>query len=79
MGFNSAWGYWISAWIGNVAYETVIFASLDYFLHNGMFVGADGSFTVWTVLGASVFLWLITFLVSRGLKSAGFMNVITTI
>lgn len=79
MGFNSAWGYWISAWIGNVAYGTVIFASLDYFLHNGMFVGADGSFTVWTVLGASVFLWLITFLVSRGLKSAGFMNVITTI
>lgn len=79
MGFNSAWGYWISAWVGNVAYGTIIFSSLDYFLKNGLFVNASGNFTIWTVLGASVVLWLITFLVSRGLKQAGFMNIITTV
>ena len=28
MGFNSAWGYWISAWIGNVSYFVVMFSAL---------------------------------------------------
>jgi Amino acid transporters len=23
LGFNSAWGYWVSAWLGNVAYATL--------------------------------------------------------
>ncbi|MCZ2992473.1 amino acid permease, partial [Acinetobacter baumannii] len=31
MGFNSAWGYWLSAWLGNVAYGTLLFSSLGYF------------------------------------------------
>lgn len=79
MGFNSAWGYWISAWVGNVAYGTMIFTSLNYFLKNGLLVNSAGNFTVWTVLGASTVLWLITFLVSRGIKQAGFMNIVTTI
>ena len=31
VGFNSAWGYWISAWIGNIAYAVAVFSALDYF------------------------------------------------
>ena len=31
VGFNSAWGYWISAWIGNVGYLVAAFAALGYF------------------------------------------------
>jgi hypothetical protein len=31
IGFNSAWGYWISAWIGNVSYAVVMFSALSYF------------------------------------------------
>lgn len=31
MGFNSAWGYWLSAWLGNVAYAALLFSSLGYF------------------------------------------------
>ena len=28
IGFNSAWGYWLSAWIGNVSYAVVMFGAL---------------------------------------------------
>jgi len=29
VGFNSAWGYWLSAWIGNVSYAVLIFGALS--------------------------------------------------
>jgi arginine:ornithine antiporter/lysine permease len=32
VGFNSAWGYWLSAFLGNVAYAVAIFSALSYFL-----------------------------------------------
>ncbi|WP_459251728.1 amino acid permease, partial [Metapseudomonas phytobenefica] len=31
MGFSSAWGYWISAWIGNVSYMVLLFSTLGFF------------------------------------------------
>ena len=31
IGFNSAWGYWISAWVGNVSYAVIVFSALSYF------------------------------------------------
>ena len=32
VGFSSAWGYWISAWIGNVGYLVLLMASFGVFL-----------------------------------------------
>lgn len=74
MGFSSAWGYWISAWIGNVAYATLAFSSLSYFFK----LFGDGQ-NVASVIGASVLLWIGHFLILRGVKSASFMNAIVTI
>lgn len=31
-GFISGWGYWISAWMGNVAFATVMMSAVGYFL-----------------------------------------------
>jgi arginine:ornithine antiporter/lysine permease len=74
MGFNSAWGYWISAWVGNIAYATLMFSSLGYFFK----VFGNGQ-NLASVIGASVVLWLGHFLILRGVKSASFTNVIVTI
>ncbi len=74
MGFSSAWGYWISAWIGNVAYATLAFSSLSYFFS----IFGDGQ-NVASIIGASVVLWAGHVLIMRGVKSASFMNVIVTI
>ncbi|WP_448632222.1 MULTISPECIES: arginine-ornithine antiporter [Pseudomonas fluorescens group] len=74
MGFSSAWGYWISAWLGNVGYFVLLFSTLGYFFP--MF--GEGN-TVAAVVGASVLLWAVHFLVLRGIKEAAFINLVTTV
>ncbi|ARS50319.1 MULTISPECIES: arginine-ornithine antiporter [Pseudomonadaceae] len=74
MGFSSAWGYWISAWIGNVSYMVLLFSTLGYFFP----VFGEGN-TLPAVICASVLLWLLHFLVLRGIKEAAFINTVTTV
>ncbi|WP_248748775.1 arginine-ornithine antiporter [Pseudomonas sp. MWU15-20650] len=74
MGFSSAWGYWISAWLGNVGYFVLLFSTLGYFFP----VFGEGN-TPAAVIGASVLLWAVHFLVLRGIKEAAFINLVTTV
>jgi arginine:ornithine antiporter/lysine permease len=73
VGFQSAWGYWVSAWVGNVSYAVAIFGSLAYFFP--IFKGGNN---VASVVGASAALWALHFLVLRGVRQAAFVNVVTT-
>ncbi|OWK41445.1 Arginine/ornithine antiporter [Pseudomonas oleovorans subsp. oleovorans] len=63
MGFSSAWGYWISAWIGNVSYMVLLFSTLGYFFP----VFGEGN-TLPAIICASIVLWLLHFLVLRGIR-----------
>ncbi|MED4204587.1 arginine-ornithine antiporter [Neobacillus mesonae] len=72
-GFNSAWGYWLSVWLGNVAFLTLLFSSIGYFMP--VFNGANLA----SVIGASIFLWLLIFFVSKGIHTAAIMNIVVTI
>ncbi|MBP8185763.1 MAG: arginine-ornithine antiporter [Pseudomonas sp.] len=74
MGFSSAWGYWISAWLGNVSYFVLLFSTLGYFFP----VFGEGN-TPAAVIGASVVLWGVHFLVLRGIREAAFINLVTTV
>ncbi|MEI2357734.1 arginine-ornithine antiporter [Mesobacillus zeae] len=74
MGFNSAFGYWLSAWLGNIAYATLMFSAIGYF-----FKTFDGGQNMASVVGASVMLWLVHALVLRGVHSAALVNLVTTI
>ena len=74
MGFSSAWGYWISAWLGNVGYFVLLFSTLGYFFP----VFGQGNTPI-AVIGASLLLWGVHFLVLRGIKEAAFINLVTTI
>jgi arginine:ornithine antiporter / lysine permease len=74
IGFNSAWGYWLSAWIGNVSYAVLLFGALSFF------VPAFGEGNTWqAIIGASVVLWIVHFLVLSGVREAAIANAITTI
>ena len=74
IGFNSAWGYWLSAWIGNVSYAVIVFSALSYFF------APFGEGNTWqAVLGASIMLWLIHSLVLSGIRQAAFVNLVTTV
>ncbi|SEK38501.1 arginine:ornithine antiporter, APA family (TC 2.A.3.2.3) [Roseateles sp. YR242] len=74
MGFSSAWGYWISAWLGNVSYFVLLFSTLGYFIP-----GFGEGNTPLAVVCASVVLWGVQYLVQRGIKEAAFINQLTTI
>ena len=49
VGFNAAWGYWISAWIGNVGYLVAAFGAMGYFYP----AFGDGN-TAAAIIGASI-------------------------
>lgn len=75
VGFNSAWGYWLSAWIGNVSYVVLIFGALSYFFP---VFGTEGN--SWQgILGASILLWVVHAIVLMGVRQAAVINTITTI
>jgi arginine:ornithine antiporter/lysine permease len=74
IGFNSAWGYWISAFLGNVAYAVAIFSALGHFIP--MFGGGNN---LPSIIGASLCVWAVHWLVLVGIRQAAFVNLITTI
>lgn len=74
LGFSSAWGYWISAWIGNVGYLVLLFGTLGYFFP----IFGEGN-TFPAIIAASALLWATHALVLRGIKEATFVNTIITI
>jgi arginine:ornithine antiporter / lysine permease len=76
VGFNAAWGYWLSAVIGNAGYLIIIFSSLSYFAPQAGF--GEGN-TAAGIAGASVLLWLYHALVLRGVKTAAAINAIVTL
>ncbi|HVL01385.1 MAG TPA: arginine-ornithine antiporter [Dongiaceae bacterium] len=75
MGFSSAWGYWISAFLGNVSYFVLLFSTLGYFFPD---LFGEGNTPI-AIAAASVLLWAVHFLVLRGIKEAAFINQVTTV
>lgn len=74
MGFNSAWGYWLSGFLGNVAFFILIFKTINSLLGEGNKIPPFIAF----ILG-SIILWLIHYLHTKGIKTAGTINAIVTL
>ena len=74
LGFNSAWGYWISALLCTVSFSALLFGALAYFFP--LFGrGTD----LYAVIAASALIWFYAWLVSRGIKEVSAINAIITI
>lgn len=73
VGFNSAWGYWISALLCNVSYTTLLFQAIGYFFP---VFGAGNNLV--SIICASVVIWTLNYLVLYGVKEAAAVNIITT-
>ena len=74
VGFSSAWGYWLSAWIGNVGYLVLLMASLGVFLP-----GFGNGNTALAIGAASVVMWMFHVLILRGIREAAIINAIVTV
>ncbi len=84
-GFISGWGYWLSAWLGNVGFGTMIAQVLgsEHCLGTvlpGVFTDPNtGNPAIVGVVVVSVVLWGITFLVINGVESAAVLNAVVMI
>lgn len=74
VGFNSAWGYWMSALISNVSYITLLFGAVGYFFP----VFGAGNNLVSVICGSAV-VWLMVALVLTGVQQAAIINIIVTV
>jgi len=74
VGFTSAWGYWVSAWVGNVGYLVLMGSTLGYF-----WPSFSGGNTWRPILVASIVLWVVHALTLRGVHNAAFVNTVVTI
>ncbi|MHA8138649.1 arginine-ornithine antiporter, partial [Lactobacillaceae bacterium Scapto_B20] len=74
IGFNSAWGYWLSTLLGTVGYATLLMSAVAYFIP----LFGNGQ-NIWSIIVASVVLWGCHFMILHGIESASFINVIITV
>ena len=73
--FVSGWAYWLSAWLGNIAFATITMSALGTFFPR-LFKNGQNLFSI---IVAIILTWVLTFLVNRGIESAAFINSIGTI
>ncbi len=78
-GFCSAWGYWLCAVIANVSYLVIVFSALSFFTDTPDRVIFGNGNTWQAMLGASVVLWLVHWLVLRGVQTAASINLLATL
>jgi len=74
VGFSSAWGYWFSSLMANVSYFVLLFSAIGYF-----FPVFGGGNNLVSIICASILLWLVNWLVLRGITQAAAVNLVTTI
>ena len=73
-GFQMAWGYWLSAAFGNVAFAVLIMQILAYFFP------VFGNGQNWpSFIGASALIWGMCFMVMSGVKRTAALNVVASV
>ncbi|MRT55448.1 amino acid permease [Enterobacteriaceae bacterium RIT693] len=79
IGFFSAWGYWLCAVIANVSYLVIVFSALSFFTDTpALRLFGDGN-TWQSIVGASLLLWMVHWLVLRGVQTAASINLVATL
>lgn len=76
IGFNAAWGYWISAWMSCASYLVILCSALGSFQYLRFF--GDGT-TLASLIFGLCFLWLVHFFVLKGIYQAFLLNCIVTL
>lgn len=74
IGFNCAWGHWISSMLGNISYLILLFCGIGYFFP---VFGNGNNFA--SLIGASILIWVVHLLIVKGIKTAALVNVVATI
>jgi APA family basic amino acid/polyamine antiporter len=73
IGFLVAWGYWIACWVSNGAIAIAIVGALSFF-----FPVLESNSVYQVSIGLSL-IWIFTYVNSRGVKTSGRVQVVTTV
>jgi APA family basic amino acid/polyamine antiporter len=73
IGFLVAWGYWVSIWITNSAIAIAIVSALS------LFFPSLASNSLYSICLGLAFIWLFTWLNTKGIKTSGKIQIITTV
>lgn len=79
VGGLSAWGYGLCTAIGSVGYLVVAFEGLGAFVDSENHTIFGQGNTLAAILGASVIVWAVHYLIARGIREAAYVNLIATI
>lgn len=74
-GFQMAWAYWLCNIFGNVGFAVLLMDAFNYFFP-GTFTGGNN---LYSIIGGSIVIWGMNFMVLAGMKQAAFINVVGTI
>jgi basic amino acid/polyamine antiporter, APA family len=77
VGFQTAWGYWIAAWLGNAAIAIAFVGYLGHFWST--LAGTSTNQHIVQALVAVGAVWLLTWVNVRGVREAGMVQLVTTV
>jgi basic amino acid/polyamine antiporter, APA family len=77
IGFQTAWGYWIAAWLGNVVIATGFVSYLGRFWDTA--AGSSVGDHVVQAGTAAAAIWLLTLVNVLGVRQGGLMQAVTTV
>ncbi|HEX7744743.1 MAG TPA: amino acid permease [Micromonosporaceae bacterium] len=75
VGFLTAWGYWIAAWVGNAAIAVAFVSYLGYFSAFDE-LNTNRPLAAAVAIGA---IWLLTFINILGVRQGGWTQAVTTV
>ena len=68
-GFQMAWAYWLCNIFGNVGFAVLLMDAFNYFFP-GTFTGGNN---LYSIIGGSIVIWGMNFMVLAGMKQAAFI------
>ncbi|WP_299726252.1 basic amino acid/polyamine antiporter [uncultured Endozoicomonas sp.] len=74
-GFLMAWGYWLCNICSNIGFAVLMMGALNYFFPPYL----KGGNTVYAVIGGSIVIWCMHFVVLAGIKESALLNNIAVI
>jgi APA family basic amino acid/polyamine antiporter len=76
VGFQTAWGYWIAAWVGNAAIAVAFVGYVGHFFD--VFSNSTTGAKLAQVALATAAIWLLTWVNVRGVRQGGLVQAATT-
>ena len=78
-GLMSGWGYWLSAWLGNVAFAALLLSAFAGISNGVGGLSEVANENIMPFMLVSLIMWFLVLLVTKGIQSAAIINAIVLV